>query len=119
MACEEVKLLILKAENECISNDKKEILKNHLVSCKECREFYNFSKEFKSSVKESINSDFKLPDTFSKAVIKRNGKNGAAKGIITLAIAAAFLVFALGINDVMHKDVIKTPNAENVSVENI
>lgn len=119
MTCQEAKILILKMQDEAISEDKKEILKNHLESCDKCREFYNFSKKFKGSIKDSLDGDFKLPETFSKAVIKRNGKNGAAKGLITLCIAAAFLVMTLGLTDVMQKDVIKTPNADTVTVEKV
>ena len=119
MNCEDAKILIAKRENESISVKDATDLNNHLSSCEKCSEYSNFSLKYRNSIKESIAEDFKLTDSFTDIVIKRTGKSGISRGIITLVIAAVILITALSISDITKKDVIQTPGTNSVTVENI
>ncbi len=119
MKCEDAEILILKKENGNISEKEINDLNEHLLNCDKCSEYSIFSDKYRKSIKESINKDFKLTDNFTDTVIKRTGKNNISRGIITLVIAAVFLITALSISDIMKEDVIQTPSTNSVTVENV
>ncbi len=114
MNCDEYKILISKSIDKSLTED----LNEHLLSCKDCKEYFDFSNRFQEDINESINRDFILPHSFSEVVLKRTGKRSSIKKIILIVAVFALVFLSVGISDYVKNQKIQSPGPV-VTSENI